>query len=195
MPPPVVVTKPQVLDAAFEVVRAHGLSRLTARSVAKALGCSTQPVYRAYASMALLQADVFQRATAVAMEFLKGDPADPPFMAVGFGYLRFAQQEPHLFRLVTQAAPVVRDLVSGGTPSPFMMEQMRRLPDLAPLSDEQLQRIHNLLWFFSQGIVSVFSANLGQDPMPMARALLAQAGQAVIAWERSQAVTPPQDKP
>lgn len=185
MPPRVTVTAARILNAAFELVRSEGSETLSARAVAQRLGCSTQPIYRAYGSMAELEAAVFARASEVAMGFLTGEDAEHPFLGMGLGNLRFAQQEPHLHRLITRSDRVVADLVAGAAPPPFVLERMRTLPELASASDAQLRRVHTLLWFFSQGLASVFEVRTGADPMPMARAYLIEAGQAVIAWEQA----------
>ncbi len=186
MPPKVTVTEAQILEAAFELVRSEGLGKLSARAVAQGLGCSTQPIYRAYGSMAALEEAVFERASQVAMGFLMGEDTEHPFLGMGLGNLRFAEQEPWLHSMITRSDRVVRDLVTGAAPPAFVLEQMRLLPELAGMDEAQLRRIHTLLWFFSQGIAAVFDATTGTDPMPMAREHLIIAGQAVIAWEMGQ---------
>ena len=186
MPPKVTVTEAEILEAAFELVRCDGIEKLSARAIAQALGCSTQPIYRCYGSMAGLHEAVFERAAELAMGFLVGEQAEHPFLGMGLGNLRFAQEEPQLHRLITRADRVVGDLVAGASPPPFVLQQMRSLPELAVLDDAQLRRIHTLLWFFSQGLATVFDAATGDDPMPMAREYLTIAGQAVIEWELRQ---------
>lgn len=44
MPPKVKVTKDMVIDAAFAIAREAGAENINARTVAKKLNCSTQPV-------------------------------------------------------------------------------------------------------------------------------------------------------
>ena len=44
MPPKAKVTKDMIIDAAFNVVREAGAENINARTVAKKLKCSTQPV-------------------------------------------------------------------------------------------------------------------------------------------------------
>ena len=44
MPPKAKITEAMVVEAAFRLVREHGAERLNARTVAQALGCSTQPI-------------------------------------------------------------------------------------------------------------------------------------------------------
>ena len=182
MPPKIMITRQQVLDAAFELVRREGLAALSARRVARQLGCSTQPVYRAYRSMEQLRVEVLRRAEAVARSYLAGDRTDErPFLQIGLGSLRFAQQEPQLFRL---APPHVRDLQQGKMPPDFLLDRMRTDPVLAPMSDEQLARINTLMWFFSQGLATLFaSSEMDGDPMRLAVEYLMLAGRAVVELE------------
>ena len=44
VPPKAKVTKDMIIDAAFEVARESGVENINARTVAKKLNCSTQPV-------------------------------------------------------------------------------------------------------------------------------------------------------
>ena len=50
------VSKEQIIDAAVEVLRDDGFSAINARSVAKKLGCSTQPIYFSFKNMDELKA-------------------------------------------------------------------------------------------------------------------------------------------
>ena len=45
------VSKDDIIDAAIDVLRDDGFSAINARSVAKKLGCSTQPIYFSFKSM------------------------------------------------------------------------------------------------------------------------------------------------
>ncbi len=186
MPPKATFSRQQVLDAAMAVVRSRGLSALSARSVAQQLGCSTQPLYRVYGSIEQLRTDVLEEANRVAMSFLLDESigdGELPFLQMGLGNLRFAQQEPQLFQAVALSGPVLGALRRGEPPPGFALERMRGEPLLANMSDEQLGRIHALMWFFSQGLATLFLSDLDGDPMPMAEELVKQAGQAVIAFE------------
>jgi AcrR family transcriptional regulator len=184
MPPKAKISTEAVLDGAFELVRQEGMDVLTARRLAQELGCSTQPVYRAFASMDALRAAVMERAEAVALAFLMPpDAGDQGFLQMGFGSLKFAQEEPHLYRLVTLEGEALKDLQQGKTPPEFVLAQMRTEATLASLSDEQLARIHALMWFFSQGLSSLFFSETEEDPMARAQEYLMLAGRAVIGFE------------
>mgnify|MGYP002725716086 CR=1 FL=1 len=184
MPPKAKIAPKAVLDGAFELVRREGLDALTARRLAGELGCSTQPVYRAYRSMEELKGAVVARAEGVMREYMElPDAGQQPFLQMGLGSLKFAQEEPQLYRLVTLSGAILRDLQRGSEPPAFVLEQMRAEPDLAGLTDEQLGRIHALMWFFSQGLSSLFFAEMDEDPMEKAQEYLMLAGRAVIGFE------------
>lgn len=70
------VSKEQIIDAAVEVLRDDGFSAITARSVAKKLGCSTQPIYFSFKNMDELKA---------ALISIYGKPAKLPEFAVKAG--------------------------------------------------------------------------------------------------------------
>ena len=45
MPPKQRITKEILLEHAFKIAESHGIASVTSRSVAKAVGCSIQPVF------------------------------------------------------------------------------------------------------------------------------------------------------
>jgi len=103
MPPKVRISKEDILNEAFSIVRESGAEALNARSLANRLSCSTQPVFSNYPSMAALKEDVIERAYSlydsyVAMEMQKGEY--PAYKASGMAYIRFAKEEKQLFRLL-----------------------------------------------------------------------------------------------
>ena len=182
MPPKARFSKEQMLDAAFKLVRKEGISYLTARSLASTLGCSTQPIYRVYGSIDAVKEDIYNHAAAIALEFLMGNSEDPPFLSIGYGFLRFAQQEPHLYHLLMQSPSALETMLSGETPE-IIFEQIRLIPIMAALSKEQLNRINLLMWFFIKGVATLFNTDSDKDQMQLAKELLRMAGEAIIAWE------------
>ena len=60
MPPKVKVTREEIIAAALELLRQKGMEAVNARAVASVLGCSTQPIFSNYSSMAALQQEIAQ---------------------------------------------------------------------------------------------------------------------------------------
>lgn len=155
MPPRSELTKADVSSAAFELVRQQGFEAVTARNVATAIGCSTQPIYSLYANIDELKSDVYDQAAVFARECMLDcrDDGNSPALNVAIGFLRFAQEEKQLFRTL---------YLSGyKTYNPhtdqFLAEQLttrslRHSKRLRDASDEQLKRIFLKLMIYMIGI-------------------------------------------
>ena len=103
MAAPVRITEAAIREAAPQLARAQGPQALNARALAAALGCSTQPIFRVFASMEALREAVLERAHALYRRQVEEAPATqpyPPYKVRGMAYIRFAAREPNLFRLL-----------------------------------------------------------------------------------------------
>lgn len=134
MPPKVRFRKEEIAAAALEIARKQGIDAVTAREVAKKLGVSVGPIFTWYETMEQLKADVHAQARHLYREYIERGLAGPvPFLGVGQQYLRFAKDEPELYRLLFLRRP---DSVSGGA-----MEALKFSQDLAR---ESLMRIYHM---------------------------------------------------
>ena len=96
------ITKNEILNAAFALARESGFAGVSARTLANKAGCSTQPIFRVYKNMDELGADLYGKAAAYFGEYYERFPkaSETPFVNLGLSYIRFAQEEPHLFSLL-----------------------------------------------------------------------------------------------
>ena len=103
MPPKVKITREDVLRVATEIVRERGDAALNARSVADALGCSTQPVFSNFPSMEAVRLAVIEVAHTLYTNASEREVAEgkyPSYKAKGMAYIRFAREERELFKLL-----------------------------------------------------------------------------------------------
>ena len=84
MPPKQTITKEMIIAAAFDLVRQKGKTALSARNIAAALSCSTQPIYSCFSTMK----DLEEIVTKKILDFIirtyltgVGLPAEPPVIA------------------------------------------------------------------------------------------------------------------
>ena len=103
MPPKIKVTKQMVAEASFQVVRTSGHENLNARTIAKYLGCSTQPVLYSFKTVD----EIRQAAYEIADEYhtayiLPKETDENPMLSLGLNYVRFGQEERNLFRFLFQ---------------------------------------------------------------------------------------------
>ena len=99
MPKKTTTTKEAIVEGAFQLVREKGHEFLTARNLAAFLGCSTQPVMYQFPNLELLKEQAYQRADAFHTAYLL---AGEDLLEIGLRYIRFAQDEPRLFRFLFQ---------------------------------------------------------------------------------------------
>lgn len=100
MPRKETITKEKIAAAAFRMARKEGMEEVTARKLAGAVGCSTQPIFRVYQNMEEVQTEVLERAIVFFEEFYDNYPKSQatPFVNLGLAYISFAQKESNLFR-------------------------------------------------------------------------------------------------
>lgn len=112
MPPSVRFSREAVLNSAYQLIRREGPAALNARSVAKELGGSTQPIFRLFTNMDDLKASVIEQAFEDWKHKLSVRMQDSsfPYLTIGMSYLLFARDEPELFKLL-----FMRDRVSDGS--------------------------------------------------------------------------------
>lgn len=137
MPPSVKFTKDEIIDAALAITREKGIDAVTAREVAKGLGVSTRPIFTHYESMDELRRDVRERAKGCYRDYIERGLREPiPFLGVGQSYIRFAREEPQLYRLIFLTKP---DEAGGGA-----MEALSLSQDLAR---ESIMRVYHMSAF------------------------------------------------
>lgn len=96
------ITKNDILNTAFDMTREEGFSKVSARTLAARAGCSTQPIFRVYKNMEELGGDLFDKAIEFFSTYYEEFPKsnETPFVNLGLAYIRFAQEEQQVFRLL-----------------------------------------------------------------------------------------------
>jgi AcrR family transcriptional regulator len=121
MPPRVKFTKEEIVEAALRVTREGGIDSLTARSLAAELGASTRPMFTYFETVDELKHEVHEAAKDVYKDYIERGLAEPvPFLGVGQNTIRFAREEPELFRLLFLQKP---DGADGGAAEALAFSQ------------------------------------------------------------------------
>jgi AcrR family transcriptional regulator len=121
MPPRVKFTKEEIVEAALRVTREGGIDSLTARSLAAELGASTRPMFTYFETVDELKHEVHEAAKGIYKTYIERGLAEPvPFLGVGQNTIRFAREEPELFRLLFLQKP---DGADGGAAEALAFSQ------------------------------------------------------------------------
>lgn len=105
MPPNTKITKEMIIDAAFEIARNEGAEGINARSIAKKLGCSTQPVMYQFKTVDEIKDEVYRKADEFHSQYISDIQGryDDPMTEIGMLYIKFAVEERNLFRYLFQS--------------------------------------------------------------------------------------------
>lgn len=95
------ISKEMVIEAGLNVLKKKGFDAVSARSVAKEAGCSTQPVYQHFSNMEDLKSALKQAAAQLYIDTVQEylDSGEYfPYASYGMGFVGFAKKEKQLFR-------------------------------------------------------------------------------------------------
>lgn len=159
MPPKVRITKDEVLAASFKLVRQGGLPALNARAIARALKCSTQPIFRAFDSMDDLKGAVMGRIgefyNAYFDEHIRRQDV-PPYKATGLAYIHFAKDEKELFKILFMRD---RNGEKEAEEDHSFEVAVERIMAATGFSREAASRFHLDMWVFVHGIATMLATS------------------------------------
>lgn len=158
MPPSIRYRREDVISAALNVVRRDGMDGLNARALARELGCSTQPLFREFASMAEIRQEVRRSAFDLYSDYIrKSASADRPrYKSAGMAYILFARDEPELFKVAFMCDR------SGGEPvdmrdDPNMPYVLDTIMSATGFTREQAASFHLRSWIYAHGLATMLA--------------------------------------
>ena len=152
MPPRPKVTREELANAAFRLVREKGEHALTAKTLAKEAGCSTQPIFWYFSGMAEVADEVKTRAKETFAKRLREKREGVnPFKTVGLNYIAFAREETNLFKMLYMSGTAIPDLLSDEN-TPFAVDVIVKEKGI---SSDDARHVFRELWLFSHGIATM----------------------------------------
>lgn len=146
-------SREQIIDAAVAVLRDGGFSAVNARSVARKLGCSTQPIYFSFKNMDELKAALTERAIELHTQRVRDslrahEGSDSRYSSYGMGFVRFAAEEKQLFRWLylegKQLGPYQNDVL--------LPEVIAVIVEEFGYTENIARRFHQDMIYFSYGL-------------------------------------------
>lgn len=161
MPPKAKITRDMVIAAAFDVARKTGADNINARTVSNKLNCSTQPVMYHFATIDELKKAAYEKADQYHTEYLMNVPETQESLMLGIGlnYIRFAVEEPDLFRFLFQSGFATENSL------PEMINSKGLIPVLSAMQQEmnmeigQTKEVFITLALFVHGYASIIANN------------------------------------
>ncbi len=161
MPPRAKITRDMVVDAAFAVAREAGAENVSARTVAEKLGCSTQPVMYHFATIEALKRAAHEKADRFHTAYLLNvhGPQEDAMLQIGLNYIRFAVEEPNLFRFLFQSGFAAESSVQEMIDTEELIPVLSVMQAGMGLSMAQTKEVFVTLALFVHGYASLLVNN------------------------------------
>ncbi len=177
MPPKTKVTGEMIVGAAVEVVRRSGYESINARTVSGLLHCSTQPVMYHFSTIESLKRAAYRRADRLHSEYLMNTPpGQDPILGIGLNYIRFAVEEPQLFRFLFQSGYAEEKSLLEMVDSEELAPVLAAMQEGTGLSREKTRDVFITVALFAHGCASI----IANDHLEYEEKLIAQ--QLERAW-------------
>lgn len=161
MPPKAKITSSMVIDAAFEIARETGAENINARTVSKKLNCSTQPVMYHFTTIEELKKAAYAKSDCYHTEYLMNIEKSQKgvMLGIGLNYIRFAMEEPHLFRFLFQSGFVTENSLLEMIDSEELTPVLSAIQRAIGVSIRQTKEIFLTVFLFVHGYASIIANN------------------------------------
>ena len=161
MPPRAKITKDMVVDAAFAVARKTGAENISARTVSNELNCSTQPVMYHFETIETLKRAAYKKTDEYHTKYLMNIPEtqEDVMLGIGLNYIRFATEEPNLFRFLFQSGFAAQHSLSEMINSEELMPVLSVMQKAMNINIEQMKEVFITLALFVHGYASILVNN------------------------------------
>lgn len=149
MPPKVRITKDQIINRAFEILKAEGFAGITARRLSKELNCSTQPIYYIFQNMDDLKKELYKigvvyfEKCVMELAMITRPNIDSP--EIGIAYIKAAKIEQKIFHFICME-------------NNYTMQGVSELVNGTQLPKERAEIFLNM-WLYAHGIASIIANN------------------------------------
>ena len=160
MPPKPIISRDDLISTAIQLIRENGMDSINARSLAKALDCSTKPLFRIYKNMEELKRDIIVELNAYYNSFMDSKMQDDNrLLSQSIAYIEFARKEKKIFNTLfmnkTMAGASLEDIVNAEW-NRLSIENAKLVTGL-PLDKAEMLFIN--IWLYSHGIATQIVSN------------------------------------
>lgn len=161
MPPKPKITREMIIDAAFDIAREDGSENINARTVAKKLKCSTQPVMYHFKTIEELKKAVYIKADNYHTNYiLKVKKSEKGIMTeVGINYISFSMEEPNLFRFLFQSGFIKYSSVTEMNDSEELLPIITSMQKALNMNVENTKKVFLSIAMFLHGYASMIANN------------------------------------
>ncbi len=159
MPRKFLFTREEILTAALDLAREKGIAAVTARGLGEKLGSSSKPIFSLFENMEEVRNAVLETANKAYQRYLKEEMAKgkyPPYKASGMAYIRFAEKEKELFKILFMRDRSHEKKEENRDELKPLLELLQR--NLG-LSEDASYLFHIEMWLYVHGIAAAIATS------------------------------------
>lgn len=189
MPKKALYDKDTIICSALDIVKKSGMGALSARSLARRLGCSVAPIFGLFADMEDVRAAAVDRMKSIYSSFVREGLKTPvPFKGVGTAYIRFAMEEPNFFRVLfmsDNADFTISNILEGVDDNYAAI--FDSVVKSYSLSYKDSQRLYLHMWIYTHGIAVLCVTGTCSFTPDEIESMISEACQSIIKNMRERA--------
>ena len=152
------IKKEDLVKGAIKIIRDDGYEQLSARNLARVVGCSTQPIFRIFENMDDLKNTVYNDVYELQNKFLSnGLEHQVPFIGVGLSYIDFATKEKNLFKYLFMSPNSKNNNILDMAENESGKKYIDMIIKSTGLSNESSKQIYINTWLIIHGIASMMA--------------------------------------
>lgn len=152
------IKKEDLVKGAVKLIRDKGENELSARNLAKTVGCSTQPIFRIFKNMDDLKNTVYDDVFEIQNKFISsGNDHQIPFIGVGLSYIEFASKEKNLFKFLFMSELSKNNNILDMAKNESGKNYIDMIIKSTGLSYESSKQIYINTWLIIHGIASMMA--------------------------------------
>ncbi len=140
-----------LVDHALDIAKEEGFDAISVRRVAAQAGCSTGPIYTAFANVEDLIQETKNRVLDLLLEHVEEEYTPDSFLNVGVGTLVFTHKHPRLYKELYIDS---FDAVHERRIRQRTVDRMKEAGLTNYLSEENIDILMSKMWLFTHGIAS-----------------------------------------
>jgi hypothetical protein len=160
VPPKTRITKDMIINAAIEIAKQSGYESINARTVSEQLHCSTQPVMYHFSTIDAMKRAAYAKVDHLHSEYMMTTmPGQDPILGIGLNYIRFAVEEPQLFRFLFQSGYAEENSLLEMIESEELVPVLAAMQEGSGLRMEKTKQIFLTVALFAHGYASIIANN------------------------------------
>ena len=152
------IKQEDLVKGAIKIIRDKGENDLSARNLAKVVGCSTQPIFRIFKNMDDLLNIVYNDVYEIQSKFIENSKEHQiPFIGIGLAYIEFASKEKNLFKFLFMSKTTKNNNILDMVKTEDGKKYINMIIKSTGLSEKNSKQLYINTWLIIHGIASMMA--------------------------------------